>query len=376
MAERLTLCQGVGSCLKQKRAYKSDPDYTVGVKLAVRLIPSAIPGVRIPIIFISDVIRGRWEAGRRNEIIRDCAIGEPGVRVGCEAFGGYKDAFTIIRDTLSGIRHVEDIQLPGDKRAKAEVLVAPLEAGNVYCLDNSVWKDEFLSELSTFPDGQHDDIVDGCTVAMATAIGNETTLIQYRPDIIDKGDFELSKENVGWEYYHGLFVEAESTIVVTAMWNSHSHRLYVMRQKRFNTIQEIVQYCRGKAKTVANSDIMSNDYHSLYRELIKERIIAKPLENFDALASVYRLNTLIQDNCFIVNQLCTDLIVALQNDTDIKHLSPCLQALLYIVSDNIERFRPEPPKEHKAFSRERYEAHETMKYGSKPKELTKTGWVN
>lgn len=376
MPDGLRWARGWDLASSKKELTKSDPDYTVGAKVAVKFIPSAIPGVRIPLIFIGDIIRGRWEAGQRNEIIRDTAIAEPGCRVGCESFGAYKDAFTLVRDSLNGIRHVEGLQLPGDKRSKAEILVPALEAGNFFCL-NGQWKDEFLAELNSFPDGTHDDICDALVTGFHTAVSGDTLLVQWRIDLVDKGEFKLD-DDIGWEQYHGLYMQPDSTLVITALWNSHTHVLYVVRQKEFRAIDEIVKYCHNGShtKTVVNEDILSNDFHSLYRILIQEKLVTKPMANYDALASVYRLNTLIQEGCFRVNQGCTDLIIAMQNDSDIKHLSPPLQALLFIVSDNMEKFRPAPPPPYKPFDRQRFEANEALKYGGKPVPVRASDWIN
>lgn len=147
----------VASTIKQTA--KSSPDWTVGAKGAVHLTPSSIPGVDIPTFIIDDIIRGQWEAPQRQRIIRDTAIADGPIKVGIEAFAGYKDAYTLIADILKGIRSVEKLQLPGDKNAKAEPMVPAFEAGNVY-MKRAPWNDAVLAIINDFPSGKHDDDVD------------------------------------------------------------------------------------------------------------------------------------------------------------------------------------------------------------------------
>lgn len=144
---------------------KDDPDYTSGAKVAVRKIKSAIPGMTIDILFIDDYVRGKWEAGERNQIILSTAIKDGEfVRIGVEAFGGYKDAYTQLRDALRGLRAVNKVNLPGDKGAKASCLESIFAAGNVYMKEAS-WNNAVIKQLSEFPSGVHDDDVDALVVA-------------------------------------------------------------------------------------------------------------------------------------------------------------------------------------------------------------------
>jgi predicted phage terminase large subunit-like protein len=147
----------------KKERVKDDPDYTVGVKGAVKMQGTAVKGLEIATIYIEDVIRGQWEGMKRNEIIINTTIADGDIPVGIEAFGPYKDAYTEIRDILSGIRAVRKAQLPGDKVAKADPLVPIFEAGNVY-LKRGPWNHAFLKVLSDFPSGKHDDDPDALAV--------------------------------------------------------------------------------------------------------------------------------------------------------------------------------------------------------------------
>jgi predicted phage terminase large subunit-like protein len=150
-----------------KEKLKSDPDYTVGVKLGVRWETTALRGVKVPIIYIADVIYGRWEGIERNNIIRDTAINDgASVKIGIEAFGAYKDAYTELRDTLKGVRQVIQCNLSGDKISKVSPLVAPFEAGNIY-FKRASWNDAVVTWLKQFPSASHDDVPDAVAVAFS-----------------------------------------------------------------------------------------------------------------------------------------------------------------------------------------------------------------
>lgn len=64
----------------------------------------------------------------------------------------------------------------GDKETRANPLSAQAEAGNVDILEGD-WNDTFLDELCVFPNGEHDDQVDGASRAFNTlAIGSQFDL--------------------------------------------------------------------------------------------------------------------------------------------------------------------------------------------------------
>ena len=146
-----------------KARVKDDPDYTVGVKGGVGFVTTKA-NVKIPIVYIDDIVRGQWEALKRQEIIRNTAIGDGSITVGVEAYGAYKDSYTELRDTLLGLRTVRSMQLSGDKVAKAAILEPILEAGNFYVKKNAPWVEALVKEFQEFPSGKHDDIVDTVSI--------------------------------------------------------------------------------------------------------------------------------------------------------------------------------------------------------------------
>lgn len=144
-----------------KQINKGDPDYTVGVKMAVRFLPSSIAGLNASELYIAHVLRGRWEAPARNQRIIDTALSDGLIRIFIESFGQYKDTYLEIKRLLHGLRIVKDIRVPGDKLVKSECLETIFEAGNVYLLEdkwNSAYLDEFADETT------HDDQKDATVV--------------------------------------------------------------------------------------------------------------------------------------------------------------------------------------------------------------------
>jgi predicted phage terminase large subunit-like protein len=160
-----------------KETAKDDPDFTSGCKMAVVQLATSIKGVTIPVLFIADFVRGQWEAPERNKIIVQTSIHDGDrVGIGVEAFGGYKDSFTTLKQILLGYRSVLKVNLPGDKRAKAQVLIPCFESGNVYMKKGS-WNDAVIRQIRDFDGGQHDDDIDAMCVAFAmhkrqTRMGN------------------------------------------------------------------------------------------------------------------------------------------------------------------------------------------------------------
>jgi predicted phage terminase large subunit-like protein len=131
-----------------------DPDATVGSLQGV----DKVGGMQH--LWIKDIVSVQAEAPRRNEIIRSTAMQDGAhVPVGVEVVAGYKDAYTILKDILKGIRTVQKVTVSGDKSVRAAPIEPIMEAGHVHIL-RAPWNDAFIDEFGAFPGGKHDDIVD------------------------------------------------------------------------------------------------------------------------------------------------------------------------------------------------------------------------
>ena len=121
--------------------------------------------MRLDEIYIDDWVRGQWEGPERNKIIYNTAMSDgAAVRVGIEAFAGYKDAYLQLKQALMGLRSVTKCNLPGDKLSKAMTIIPTVEAGNLYFRE-APWNNAVKKSLGDFPNGAHDDDSDGLAVA-------------------------------------------------------------------------------------------------------------------------------------------------------------------------------------------------------------------
>lgn len=238
----------------EKSRISPDPDYTVGVKLGVRWMASGIEGQSIPIIFIDDMIRGRWEAMQRKNIIKDTAIGDGQMNVGVENFGNYKDAYTELSQILSGLRVVKGVQLPGDKVTKWAAIEAAMAAGNVH-MRRADWNTDLTYEMSLAPSGKHDDICDAISVAYALhnphlkLVWPSYANMRTVPMRIDWG-----KANPYHTLHYGALTLRPdlSLYFLGALWDRVSSKLYVYTQlywkncNQIDVVQKLVTAMRFK----------------------------------------------------------------------------------------------------------------------------------
>lgn len=313
----------------EKSRISPDPDYTVGTKVGVRWIASGIEGQNIPIIFIDDVIRGRWEALQRRNIIRDTAIGDGEINVGVEAFGGYKDCFTEIAGILAGLRIVKKVQLPGDKESKWAPLEAAFAAGNVFIRD-APWNQEFLDEFGVAPDGRHDDIVDSIITAFALH-GSNTKMVwpSYSISKLVQLNIEWDKAGPFTNLHYGALSLAKdmSLCFVGALWDNRKRQLYIYRSKywRNSNETEVVDYLIDAMqfrryrmdKMVGSENMFATEAmeRSVSRQLnrkFKERnlpeivTIREPI-HYNFFGSVQEGEELFRTNGILIDQGCPEV---------------------------------------------------------------------
>lgn len=159
-----------------KERDKDDPDWTWGIRGTVTK-EKLQGGIVRHELWIRSMVCCQAEAPERDRIIRQ-TVAEDGIAVhqAVEAFGAYKDTYTLMKAMFRGAAFVEKCNLPGDKSAKAAPLEAIFDAGLVHvylpgcaaCLDR--WREDF----STFPNGRHDDAVDATAIlfAVSTKVGS------------------------------------------------------------------------------------------------------------------------------------------------------------------------------------------------------------
>lgn len=111
--------------------------------------------------FVEDVVRGRWSAHERDQVMRQTAERD-GLQVPIwieQVFGlGQEAAQAAVRALAGYSVHTE--RPTRSKVERADPFAAQCEAGNVKIV-RGPWNAAYLNELCTFPDGPHDDQVDG-----------------------------------------------------------------------------------------------------------------------------------------------------------------------------------------------------------------------
>lgn len=147
-----------------KKAEKSDPDYTVGAKIA------KAPDGRL---YVVDVRRGRWRAKDLEERLKAVATQDgTDVPVWLEQEPGSEGELWItgtVVPLLAGYP-VHWKTSSGDKVLRAEPWSSQWTAGNVSLL-RGIWNEAYVAEHEGFPRGTHDDQVDASAAGYQALIG-------------------------------------------------------------------------------------------------------------------------------------------------------------------------------------------------------------
>jgi len=131
--------------------------YTVGVKMAM---------LKNRTYAVLDVVRGQWEAGEREKIIKQVAEldgREVSIIVEQEPGSGGKESAEATIRNLAGYRCYAD-RPTGDKILRADTFAVQLNAGNVAIL-RAEWNSEYRRELEFFPYGKYKDQIDASSGA-------------------------------------------------------------------------------------------------------------------------------------------------------------------------------------------------------------------
>lgn len=145
-----------------KSATAGGGDFTVGLLLAWS------SGV----YFIEDMVRGQWSSGERDAIIKKTADADArryrhGVGIWMEQEPGSsgKDSAAAATRLLAG-HYIRHDRPTGSKEVRAQPFASQAEGGNVRLVRAS-WNTAYLDELTSFPNGAHDDAVDASSGAFA-----------------------------------------------------------------------------------------------------------------------------------------------------------------------------------------------------------------
>lgn len=136
---------------------KKDAKRTAGV-----LLSKDYEGV----IYVEDVVKGKWVPGERDKIIYQTAQSDgKGVKIKIEEEGGSGGIAQIehIVRSLQGFA-VEGVRVTGDKMTRADPVAAQANVKNIRVVRGD-WNNEFFSELEAFPNGEYMDQVDALSLA-------------------------------------------------------------------------------------------------------------------------------------------------------------------------------------------------------------------
>ena len=162
------LCESVpvNSNTKQIRAWDlaaskpsssyADPDYTVGAKFVMT------DGV----FYLTDIVRGRWEPAEVENVIKNTAKADgSSCPIVFEVEGGAagKMLFNHYKKSLKNYS-VFGVRPSGSKLDRAMLLAIYMGSGKVNFLKKR-WLDDLKVEFLSFPEGDHDDQVDACSLA-------------------------------------------------------------------------------------------------------------------------------------------------------------------------------------------------------------------
>ena len=137
---------------------KTTSDYTAGAKVGL---------TKDGVVVVSNVVCSRMEWPEAVRCVAATALVDgTGVRQGVECVGAQEGAIqTLMRDPLLAAHSIEPIRVHRDKLTRALPLVARSEQGK-FALVRGNWNQQCLDHLCSFPEGEHDDIVDAISGAL------------------------------------------------------------------------------------------------------------------------------------------------------------------------------------------------------------------
>ena len=142
---------------------KYDPDYSVGVLMG----RDTVTGV----LYIVDVIRGRWSPAAVERQVYSAAVMDGiNTRIRIPQDPGSAGKFQAFH--LAGLLQgwiVSTERESGSKEWRAEPFAAQCEHGMVKLVEGA-WNEKFVDELCAFPNGAHDDQVDGASAAFRSLL--------------------------------------------------------------------------------------------------------------------------------------------------------------------------------------------------------------
>ncbi len=168
----IAYCRAWDIAATEDKESKGDPDFTSGVLLGLRKNRNLV---------VVDVINQRVKAGEVKRLIRNTAVSDRAkygsrykIRIPQDPGAAGKIVANDYVKMLSGFP-VRAIPVTGSKELRATPFASQWQVGNVQVLVGP-WNDSYFTQLESFPDVGHDDMVDASSDAFNELVENTFNL--------------------------------------------------------------------------------------------------------------------------------------------------------------------------------------------------------
>lgn len=191
----LQLCRGWDFAATIKSLIKADPDWTATALLGYSRSTKKW--------YILHVERWRVDGGEVDRLlVQHAKTDPPGTRIRIPQDPGAagKSQAQSQGGKLAGYSFMAE-PVTGDKAVNAAPLAGQAMIGNVMLVDED-WNDVFLAELTGFPTGSHDDMLDAAAQAFKGFLKSNTGILDYYTHMVEQQ--RLAAEEAAKQPEHGV----------------------------------------------------------------------------------------------------------------------------------------------------------------------------
>lgn len=236
-------------------------------------------------------------------------------------------------------------------------------------------------EDGTFTDKPMDDFGHSMAARRYAVISKHLQAIERMKCLVHDISKYVKDEPLGgfYEVINGFAVRENWATIVTCQWDKDNGLLHVNFEATMNTIENIKAYCDSVKKAMNVAPPVMNPTNgaavqNLVSQLIAQKVPVVVDQTFDAIGTLYFLNNVIDRRKFTMNSQAESLRQAMQSDTEVKNLSPHLEALLYIVNNIAIKVKAEDNRKPlKMFSKEKFEYQKEQELALKGRERNPDG---
>jgi predicted phage terminase large subunit-like protein len=156
-----------------KKTMKTDPDHTVGCKIGLH------PATGV--IYIANIVRDQQDPAGVEAMVRNTASQDgKDVKIFIPqdpAQAGKAQVHDYTTRVIPGYMVHSDL-MRENKTDRADPLAAQAKVGNVK-LYEAIWNEDFLEEITAFPNGAHDDQVDAAASGYTLLFQGNTGLLDF-----------------------------------------------------------------------------------------------------------------------------------------------------------------------------------------------------